>query len=62
MRREYLPLVSDMIRTLKFIAAMFIALSIVAEVGWIKLCHPSLEHFHNLMLKGVKLILYVFFP
>jgi hypothetical protein len=41
---------------------MIIALSIAAEMSWIKLCHPSLEHFHNLMLKGVKLILYVFFP
>ena len=51
-----------MVRTLKFIAAMFIALSVAAEMSLIKLCHPNLEHFHNLMLKGVKLILYVFFP
>jgi len=51
-----------MVRTLKFIAAMFIALSIAVEMSWINLCHPNLEHFHNLLLKGVKVILYVFFP
>ena len=51
-----------MVRTLKFIAAMFIALSIAAEMNWIKLCHPNLEHFHNLLLKGLKLIFYIFFP
>ena len=53
---------SEMVRALKFIAAMFIALSVAAEFGWVKIYHPQLEHFHQLLLKGIKLILYIFFP
>lgn len=51
-----------MIRTLKFIAAMLIAFSLAAEVGWIKIYHSNLEQVHQLLLKGVKLTLYIFFP
>ena len=51
-----------MVRALKFIAAMVIALSIAAELGWVKIYHTHLEQFHQLFLKGIKLILYIFFP
>ena len=51
-----------MVKAIKFVAAMLIAISIAAELGWIKIYHPNLEHFHRLLLKGIKLILYVVFP
>ncbi len=51
-----------MIRTLKFIAAMFIGLNIMAELGWITILQPDLQHLHHLLFEGVKLILYVFLP
>ena len=48
-----------MIRTLKFIAAMFVGLGIAAQLGWIKILHPKLESIHQLLLKGVNLFLYL---
>jgi len=51
-----------LVRILRFIAAMLIAISISAELGWIKIYHPNIEHFHQLLLKGIKLILYLFIP
>lgn len=51
-----------MVRALKFIAAMLIALTILSELGWIKILHPTLESFYGLVLKWIKLIFYIFFP
>lgn len=51
-----------MVRAIKFVAAILIALSIAAQLGWVDISHPKLQHFHQLLLKGVKLILYIFFP
>jgi len=51
-----------MVRTLKFLGAMLGALSIAAEMGWIKIYHPGMENFHQMLLKWLKLILYVLFP
>ena len=51
-----------MVRLLKFLAALLIAASIAAELGWIRIYHPRLEDFHQLLLKGIKVILYLFFP
>ena len=51
-----------MVRTLKFIAAMLIALSIAVEAGWVTVHHPGLQHFHHLLLKWLKMVLYVLFP
>jgi len=50
-----------MVRLLKFAAALLIAVSIAAELGWIKIYHPRLEDVHQLLFKGIKMILYLFF-
>lgn len=51
-----------MIRTVRLMAAIFIAMNIMAELGWITICQPDLQHLHHLLFEGVKLILYVFSP
>jgi len=51
-----------MVRAIKFVVALLIALGIGVELGWIEITHPRLQHLHELLLKGMKLILYLFFP
>lgn len=50
-----------LIKILKFIAAMLIALSISSELGYVKIIHPGLVKFHSLALKSIKLVFYVVF-
>lgn len=51
-----------MVRALKFLAAMLIFLSIAAELNWITINQPGIEHFYLLFLKAVKIIFYIFIP
>ena len=51
-----------MVRALKFMAAMLVAWSIAAELGWIQIYHPGMENLHQMLLNWLKLILYVLFP
>ena len=51
-----------LIRMLKFVAAMLIALSIGAQLNLIKIIHPGLEQINGLALKGIKFIFLIFFP
>ena len=50
-----------MARTIKFIVALLIAINILAEIGWIKINHPELEHIYRLFIKAISLILDPFF-
>lgn len=51
-----------MVRALKFAVAMLIAFSLADQLGWIRICHPNLDHIHQVLLKGVKVLLYILFP
>ena len=48
-------------RILKFLAAVIIALSLMAELGWITINHAWLARAHALLLKVIATLLYLFF-
>jgi hypothetical protein len=50
-----------MIRILKFLAAVILAVSTLAELGWITITHPWLVKAHALVLKAITAVLYLFF-
>ncbi len=48
-------------RILKFMAAVILAVSTLAELGWITISHPWLAKAHALVLKAITTVLYLFF-
>jgi len=49
-------------KAFRFLTALLLGFSIATELGWIEILHPRLEQFHQLILKMVKMLIYLFFP
>ncbi len=48
-----------MMRLLRFTAALLIAVSLLAELGWITITHPWLAKTHALLLKAIMAVLHL---
>lgn len=49
-------------KILRFLAALLLGFSIAAELGWIQIINPTLEQFHQIFYKIIKMLLYLLFP
>jgi hypothetical protein len=46
---------------LRFVAAVILTVSALAELGWITITHPGLAKTHALLLKAITTVLYLLF-